>query len=452
MEVLFGGNPNNAALFPDNLALVGTNVIGVKESFATGVDTPYTQQAEALRANINDGNFATRVDTYNGGTLTTLSYVGINWPFVVTNPVAFVDVTMATFLDGGWFGVNNIGPGAGQPLTAAHLTEPIVQVSTNGGIDWVAVPFTSDYTNKLTGHRIGGGGQPNPTSVTVVFTLAEPATNINAIRVIGEEGGTASRGFLGVFEFMARKAVSDSDGDGMSDSWELANGLNVGVNDSGGDPDGDGLTNINEFNRETNPQVPDTDGDGLTDGAEVNTHGTNPTRVDTDADGLSDGAEVNTHLTNPLVRDTDGDGFIDGLEIAQTTDPNDDESFPSNLALMGTATAIIGTKPTVDTTPGTPHFNAGAPPSINDGNLTTRVDTWNGGGADRASFVGILWSNLVTIPIVRMELTFATFFVQCCGSARHGRCRTAWHPFWVRRGRGCSSARAPPPTRQGLCA
>lgn len=410
MEVVFGGNPNNPTLFPDNIALVGTNTIGVRQSFAVGPDTPYTQQAVALRTNINDGNLTTRVDTFNSATTTTLSYVGVTWPFLVTNPVAFVDVTLATFLDGGWFGVNNIGPGAGQPLGAAHLTEPIVQVSTNGGVDWVNVAFTSDYTNKLTGHRVGGGGQPNPTSVTVVFTLTEPATNINAIRVIGPEGGTASRGFIGVFEFMARKAVSDSDGDGMADSWETTYGLVVGTNDGGLDADSDGLTNLGEFNNGTNPLVADTDGDGLNDGPEVSTHGTNPTRADTDADGLTDGTELTVHSTNPLVRDTDGDGFTDGAEIALGTIPTNSSSFPSNLALMGSASAIIGTKPAVDTTAGVVYFNAGAPPSINDGNLTTRVDTWNGGGADRASFVGILWSNHVTIPIVRMELSMAIFF------------------------------------------
>jgi hypothetical protein len=317
---------------------------------------------------------------------------------------------MATFGDGGWFGVNNTGPGAGAPLTAAHLTEPILQVSTNGGVDWVSVAFTSDYTNKLIGHRIGGNGQPNPSSVTVTFELTEPATNINAIRVIGPEGGTASRGFIGVFEFMARKAISDSDGDGMADSWEIANGLIVGTNDAGGDPDSDGLTNINEFIRETNPQVADTDGDSLNDGAEVNTHLTNPTRADTDADGLADGAEINIHFTNPLARDTDGDGFTDGLEISQSTNPNNPSSMPTNLALLGSASAVIGTAAQVTNVLGTIHFNAGGPPAINDGNLTTRVDTYNGGGADRASFVGIVWSNLVTTPIVRLELTHAIFF------------------------------------------
>jgi len=39
----------------------------------------------------------------------------------------------------------------------------------------------------------------------------------------------------------------DSDNDGMADSWEIANGFNVGVNDSALDGDNDGYTNIEEY-------------------------------------------------------------------------------------------------------------------------------------------------------------------------------------------------------------
>ena len=52
-------------------------------------------------------------------------------------------------------------------------------------------------------------------------------------------------------------STRDSDGDGLPDWWESANGLNPssasGVNGANGDPDGDGQGNLNEFIAGTNP-------------------------------------------------------------------------------------------------------------------------------------------------------------------------------------------------------
>jgi hypothetical protein len=115
-------------------------------------------------------------------------------------------------------------------------------------------------------------------------------------------------------------ASLDSDGDGMPDAWEIANGLNpYDPTDAALDPDNDGLTNLQEYQLGTNPHVADTDGDGLTDGQEVKL-GTNPLVADTDGDGLSDGQEVALG-TNPLLADTDGDGIPDGIEVKIGTNP-----------------------------------------------------------------------------------------------------------------------------------
>lgn len=48
---------------------------------------------------------------------------------------------------------------------------------------------------------------------------------------------------------------ADTDGDGMSDGWEVAHGLDPKSNaDAGGDLDGDTLTNLQEFTAKTNPR------------------------------------------------------------------------------------------------------------------------------------------------------------------------------------------------------
>jgi hypothetical protein len=48
--------------------------------------------------------------------------------------------------------------------------------------------------------------------------------------------------------------TGDSDGDGLPDWWELANGTFVFIPDADADPDGDGMTNWEEFLAGTNPQ------------------------------------------------------------------------------------------------------------------------------------------------------------------------------------------------------
>ena len=62
----------------------------------------------------------------------------------------------------------------------------------------------------------------------------------------------------------------DTDGDGMSDDWEVYHGFDyLNPGDGGLDADADGLTNAEEHSFGTDPQNPDTDGDGLTDGDEI---------------------------------------------------------------------------------------------------------------------------------------------------------------------------------------
>lgn len=130
--------------------------------------------------------------------------------------------------------------------------------------------------------------------------------------------------------------ASDTDGDGLSNSDELA-GWAVLVDEDGtgtvttrtvkssatsADTDADGVCDDEERALRLDPRQADTDGDGLSDFDEVNRWGSSPTNVDSDGDAQGnssfyDGAELLTRGTSPTLADTDGDGRSDFEEINQ---------------------------------------------------------------------------------------------------------------------------------------
>ncbi|HNQ74020.1 MAG TPA: hypothetical protein PKN95_10515 [Verrucomicrobiota bacterium] len=408
IEVAEGSNPTDPGSVPGDLARFGTATLGTQSS--GGVDTEYFHVG--IQEDVTDGNFYTVVDNWNGDRPTLAdpkSYVGIIWwSDSPTNPVQRVELALAAYVDGGWFGPNGIGPAPGQPLQPAHLVSPAVEVSQDYGATWTAAPATSDYLTLMKGHQVGGNGVPNPHFAPVsTFVLDPPATNINAIRIIGSEGGGASGGFLAVSDLKVF-ARTDVDEDGMDDDWERRHGLIVGVKDDQGDPDLDGLKNLSEFQLLTDPHDPDTDDDGLNDGDEVNVHFTNPLSSDTDTDGLSDGEEINIYGTNPLNADSDDDGFNDGLEVSLESHPLDPASTPDNFALRNDASGLLGVANNTSD-PGTPIFNAGSARNIHDGDVATRVDNYSN-LPQPLGYVGIAWTAPVTNLLTRLRLDQATFF------------------------------------------
>ncbi|MDB4355862.1 hypothetical protein N9Z55_08190, partial [Akkermansiaceae bacterium] len=137
---------------------------------------------------------------------------------------------------------------------------------------------------------------------------------------------------------------SDTDGDGMPNSYEEQNDLDLARNDAGEDKDEDGLTNLEEFEAGLPANNPDADNDGLLDGVEdgsgtwtnAGATGTFPKNADSDGDGIRDGAETNTGTfedgddtgSDPNKEDSDGDSYGDGQEIARGSDPTNAGSVP----------------------------------------------------------------------------------------------------------------------------
>jgi len=110
----------------------------------------------------------------------------------------------------------------------------------------------------------------------------------------------------------------DGDGDGLTDIFEIGQGLDPRLNDT----DNDGLNDYTEYYGITDPLINDTDSDGMLDGYEVLNDLdplTNDTLLDFDSDGLINLLEytLGTSANNP---DTDGDTMDDLYEFENGLD------------------------------------------------------------------------------------------------------------------------------------
>jgi hypothetical protein len=229
---------------------------------------------------------------------------------------------------------------------------------------------------------VGGSGDECGNSIALgpdgnVFVAGETGSvDFPLVNPIGDSyGGGDSDGF--VFKM---RDLSDSDGDGLPDWWEIQYGLDHTSGDSQLDPDSDELSNLEEYQYGTNPVSNDTDSDGMSDGWEVFNlldplendatqdvdldgltnleeyrFGTNPHSNDTDSDNMPDEWEVRNGLnasaydafadpdsdglsnmeeyqigTHPNNNDTDSDGIPDGWEVTFGLDPLDSDSEEDN--------------------------------------------------------------------------------------------------------------------------
>ncbi|MCA1800230.1 MAG: putative Ig domain-containing protein, partial [Actinobacteria bacterium] len=129
----------------------------------------------------------------------------------------------------------------------------------------------------------------------------------------------------------------DDDNDGMTDVWELANGLDpLDPNDASTDSDGDGVSNLDEYTANSDPQTDD-----------YTPVVTAPADVNIDATGLYTAVDVGTGSAN------------DGLDGAVTATSNASSHFAPGVHMVtwsaadaagntGTATQLINVVPLVN--------------------------------------------------------------------------------------------------------
>jgi sugar lactone lactonase YvrE len=188
------------------------------------------------------------------------------------------------------------------------LTSPAPELTAVGATAQLTLGAT--YPGGATADLTAGG-----TGTT--YTLSNPAiATINPDGLVtAVSSGTVLIAALhdGVTALLRVSVVlsGDTDGDGIADDVELANGLNPN----------DPLDALEDF-----------DHDGLTNRREIEL-GTDLRNADSDGDTLPDGQEIQRG-TDPLLFDTDGDGLSDGLEVATGSDPLDPTSYNLALALQ----------------------------------------------------------------------------------------------------------------------
>jgi hypothetical protein len=241
-----------------------------------------------------------------------------------------------------------VAPGGVQRVVISPLDPTVV---VRGTVAFTAKAFDA-FDNEISGltprwEVVNGGGTIDAAGVFTAGRRSGLFTNTVKATMDTKSATTSVR------------VASDFDGDGMSDEWEIDNGLDPNSPDDGSrDADSDKLTNVAEFAAGTLPNDADTDDDGVIDGNELrpteDADGDglpNARDPDSDNDNLFDGTEMavssrpaatdaskNSFIadadpetsTDPLTADTDGDGLKDGAEDANRngrvdqneTDPN----------------------------------------------------------------------------------------------------------------------------------
>lgn len=368
MEKIFTLNSLVAAL---GLLPVATSVAGTFTYTNIGSDEDTGLSPSKTYTHLVDFGADATAATINGVLFTSKGRSGSNYTLTNTGG-SFVNNTQGNFTDGlgDLFSDFFYGGDAGglQTLTLTGLREAHTYRTTFFVAGWGGANEDvqgSDNPAGVTrmsraGTSAGPAGDPDGTlestgagspGAAISYEFVAPASGTLVFTLDAVNAGDTFHHYGFVNELVG--LPDDSDGDGMPNIYETANGLNPSVKDNDLDLDTDGLKNIAEYNAGTAANNPDTDGDGLKDGVETGTGtfvnatntGTSPLKADTDTDGLKDGVESNSGIlvdatntgSNPLKADTDGDGFDDGVEVPGGFNPNIATSTPESVSSIAIA-------------------------------------------------------------------------------------------------------------------
>ncbi|MGE4649577.1 MAG: PKD domain-containing protein, partial [Myxococcota bacterium] len=140
--------------------------------------------------------------------------------------------------------------------------QPSVSIEPAGGfyaetlrVRVVALPGPQNPSPVVIHWKVNGGSAQSLQAEEAEFFLFEPGKHVVTYRV--SQGGKQTAFVDEDYEIDAKiNPMRDTDGDGLPDAWEIANGLDPLSADAGQDRDGDGTSDFDEILRGTDPDNP----------------------------------------------------------------------------------------------------------------------------------------------------------------------------------------------------
>ena len=163
-----------------------------------------------------------------------------------TTPESTAIIAVQPYLtdSGEWVFLDGDGAGRGKWFTAGET----MLLDASNRTDWHRITLRFDLTSNLWDVYI----DENLLAVNLGFVEAL-AVNSESINIYGNSAGVA---YMDTFSLAATNPLfTDTDLDGIPDTFESDSGLDPTINDRDLDPDLDGLTNIEEYAYETDPSV-----------------------------------------------------------------------------------------------------------------------------------------------------------------------------------------------------